>query len=460
MAVMTDRWGEPLTAADAGRAANFDHLVEGYLTFSADILARLREAVGEGDVPLALCVEGFFQLLSQRPTGWERARVIHENLASRPGLTERERGHVAALHAWSSGSPLGAADCWDDVLDRHPRDFLALRLQHFLLFGQGQVLRMRDTLARAIPGFTADVPNASYVAGMVAFTAEEMGELQTAEALGLAAVDADPEDLWAVHAIAHVLETQGRLADGIGWLTERGALVGKGGFANHIWWHKALYLVELDRVYDVLELFDSYVYAGQSEEGLDLTNAVSLLLRLEMAGHDVGNRWARLAPQLGVRLGLHTHPFNDAHYAAGLCFGGRTEEAEALLTGMAAWAATQDDGAAAVLQSCGLVVARGIAAYAAGRFAEAVQHLVPVRYEWWRLGGSHAQRDLFAQVLVAAAQRSGQLGLAARLLAERTGRKNMSPAAWAWHAQVLAAQGDEPGAARAADRAQRLRSVV
>ena len=460
MAVVTDRWGEPLTSPDAEGAASFDRLVEGYLSFSADLPARLQRAVGEGDVPLALCVEGYFQLLSHRRAGWERARAIHELLAQRADLTEREQGHVAALGAWSQGSSLRAADCWDSVLDRHPRDLLALRLQHFLLFGQGQVARMRDTLARAIPGFSADVPYASYVAGMVAFTAEEQGELQTAEALGLAAAEADPDDLWAVHTIAHVLETQGRLADGIGWLTDRPALQGKGSFANHLWWHKGLYLVELDRVEDVLDLFDTVVYPGRSEEGLDLTNAVSLLMRLEIAGHDVGDRWQRLAPHLGVRLGTHTYPFNDVHYVGGLGLAGNTEDAEALLTAMSAWATTRDDEAASVLRLCGLAVGHGLAAYADGRYEEAVHHLLAVRYEWWRLGGSHAQRDVFAQVLIAAAQRSGRLDLTARLLAERTGRRAMSPAAWAWQADVSARRGDDLGAARAADRAARLRAAV
>ena len=426
----------------------------------APLLAPLAQAQDlPGRVGRLAFIEGQVSLYHDPDAGWERARTIHEILRQRRDLSEREQGHIAALGEWSNGSPLGAANCWDDVLDQHPRDFLALRLQHFLLFGQGQVVRMRDTLARAIPGFTADVPSASFVAGMVAFTAEELGELQIAEALGLAAADADPDDLWAVHAIAHVLETQGRLADGIGWLTDRGGLAGKGSFANHLWWHRALYLVELGRVQDVLEVFDRQVYPGQSEEGLDLTNAVSLLLRLEITGQDVGDRWQRLAPHLGVRLGLHSHPFNDAHYVVGLGLAGRFEDAEALLTGMSAWATTRDDDAASVLRTSGLAVGHGLAAYADRRYDDAVQHLLPVRYEWWRMGGSHAQRDVFAQVVIAAAQRAGRFGLAARLLAERTGRRSMSPAAWAWQAEVLATRGDELGAERAADRAERLRAV-
>ena len=277
-----------------------------------------------------------------------------------------------------------------------------------------------------------------------------------AEALGLAAVAQDPADLWAVHAVAHVLEMQGRFEDGVGWLSERVELSKAGSFANHLFWHEALYRLELGRTAEVLYLFDSHVYANSSEEGLDLSNAVSLLARLEIVGVDAGDRWNRLAGPCAARLAQHSHPFNDAHFALALARSGSTDTLARLLGSMAEWA-ERDTDAARTLRRCGLSVALGMAAYGEGRFAEAVQVLAPVRYETWQLGGSLAQLDVFAQILIAAAVGAGQLTLAARLLAERTARRPASPLGWVWEAQVSGRIGDEERAARATERAARLR---
>jgi hypothetical protein len=55
----------------------------------------------------------------------------------------------------------------------------------------------------------------------------------------------------------------------------------------------------------------------------------------------------------------------------------------------------------------------------AGDYGEAIDALSSARNEAIRIGGSHAQRDIVAQTLIAAAERSGRWRLARALLAER-----------------------------------------
>ena len=62
---------------------------------------------------------------------------------------------------------------------------------------------------------------------------------------------------------------------------------------------------------------------------------------------------------------------------------------------------------------------RGDASLRRRRDAEAIEAILPVRYEAHRIGGSHAQRDIVTLTLIAAAERSGQWRLARALLAER-----------------------------------------
>ena len=63
----------------------------------------------------------------------------------------------------------------------------------------------------------------------------------------------------------------------------------------------------------------------------------------------------------------------------------------------------------------------GALSFADGDYAAAVEAILPVRYHAIRIGGSHAQRDIVNQTLIAAAERSGRWNLARALLAERVG---------------------------------------
>ena len=58
-------------------------------------------------------------------------------------------------------------------------------------------------------------------------------------------------------------------------------------------------------------------------------------------------------------------------------------------------------------------------AFGAGDYGEAIEALSSARNEAIRIGGSHAQRDIVAQTLIAAAERVGRWRLARALLAER-----------------------------------------
>ena len=95
-------------------------------------------------------------------------------------------------------------------------------------------------------------------------------------------------------------------------------------------------------------------------------------------------------------------------------------------------------------------------AYGQGDFDGTVERLLPLRHDLVRIGGSHAQRDVFLQFLAEAAIRSGRLKLARALLAERTVHKANSRGTWTKYAAVLERLGEPDGAAAARDRAGAL----
>ena len=80
---------------------------------------------------------------------------------------------------------------------------------------------------------------------------------------------------------------------------------------------------------------------------------------------------------------------------------------------------------------------QGFVAFADGRFADAVRLLRPLRgAAGARLGGSHAQRDVVDQTLLAAAARGGGAALGRSLLAERGRARAETPLA-DWWARAL-----------------------
>jgi hypothetical protein len=101
------------------------------------------------------------------------------------------------------------------------------------------------------------------------------------------------------------------------------------------------------------------------------------------------------------------------------------------------------------MRDVGIPLGEAILAWGGQDYGEVVRHLLPIRYELVRIGGSHAQRDVFWQMLIAGALRAGEHAIARALLAERVAAKPRSRQAWTWYGEALKGTGDEVGAGRA-----------
>src|SRR5262249_19138631 len=75
--------------------------------------------------------------------------------------------------------------------------------------------------------------------------------------------------------------------------------------------------------------------------------------------------------------------------------------------------------AAGLYRTVGIPVVEGLAAFHRGAWAEAVESLLPVRFDLWQIGGSYAQRDVVDWTLTEAAVRAGQRDVALSLAHER-----------------------------------------
>src|SRR5215472_2265751 len=126
------------------------------------------------------------------------------------GATPRERSHIAALTAWTEGELDRTIALWESILRTDPLDVVAFRLAHFASFWLGRPQDMVSSVERVIPAWSEDIPGYASILACHCFAHEEAGNYRAAEPSGRRAIELDPGDLWAAHAVAHVLEMQGR----------------------------------------------------------------------------------------------------------------------------------------------------------------------------------------------------------------------------------------------------------
>jgi len=375
---------------------------------------------------MAHAFRAYLHLLGTEPAGTEVARESLRNAAALGG-TDAERAHLAAVEHLVEGRWHAAGRVLEDVAIDDPHDAVALQIGHQIDFFTGSSRMLRDRIARALPAWDESMPGYHALLGMHAFGLEETGDYARAEAEGRRALELQPRDTWAKHAVAHVMEMQGRLDEGVAWMTvDHEDWSVDSFFSVHNWWHLALYLIELGDTDRVLALYDGPINGGESEVTLDMLDASALLWRLHLAGVDVGDRWEAIADRWMPLAGAGNYTFNDAHAMMAFVGSGRSSAAQEVLAAQAE-AMTRTDDNAAFTREVGGPVARAVLAFGEGDYAATVSLLRPVRSIAHRFGGSHAQRDLLDLTLLEAACRAGQDQVAAALAAERLAWKPQSP---------------------------------
>ena len=461
MPTSVDARGNVTSAASRDTIARLDAATDAYLGARASTPDQIAALVAsDPECTLAHCLDGYVGMLASRHEGRDHAAAALQRargLAAREGhVTPRESGHVRALAAWQHGDMRGAADALDELLRDHPRDLLAVKVSQFVLSYLGESDGMLASVARVLPSWSEEVPGYGFLLGCHAYALEETGDYARAEATGRRAVELNPSDIWAAHAVAHVTEMEGRPHDGLAWIGDVATHWRDcGSFANHLRWHQALLLLDIERYADALELYDREVRRVRTDEYLDVTNAVSLLWRLEQAGVNVGDRWVELGACARNRVEDHALVFVDLHYMMALAAARDPAGVDRFLDSCERFA-RGDSTEAVVMREVGLPAARAVRAHRDGAYADVVRLLYPLRRQVRRIGASHAQRDLFDQLLIDAACRAPATRIAAELLAERTARRPRNMWGWRHYATVLDAL-NAPGAADAWRHVERLR---
>src|SRR5215470_14294377 len=369
-----DAYDLPVSTTDPDALALYDRAVRALLGWQADALTLFR-AAADRDPGLALAHAGaaVCLFLEERFAETKAATEAARGAATRQ--TERERSHVAALTAWTSGQVPQAERLMREHLATWPRDAMVFQRLYYVYFWLGkfpEMLALTDALRDRYPG-------SSFVLGLHAFALEEAGRCAEAIRTAEAALTLEANDPWSVHALAHALYESASFDSGVTKLPPAiHPCRGLNWFRNHLVWHLAL------------------------------------------VGEPVAARWApftAIARERVNRMGLL---FHAAHVAMALAGGGDWAAAKAHLEAVRARAPKDPT------RLMGDVLApliEGLHAFAQGDYATTIAKIEPLRPRIVELGGSRAQRDVFHDTLFEACFRGGDAERAGRFLAERLARR-------------------------------------
>ncbi|WP_342723526.1 tetratricopeptide repeat protein [Bradyrhizobium sp. B097] len=419
---MFDDRGLELSSNSEDAVSAYNEAIRSFLEYRTTAMPLAKQAADlDPQFCLAHCLRGYFFMVFGTLAVLDKARAaLGQAQRTSEAATDREKRHVEALRLWIEGDLTAANACWERILYDYPHDLLALRLHHFNSFWMGQTRALRSIPASVLADWRKDMPGYGNLLGMVAFGCEENGDYANAERYGREAAEVSPDDLWALHAVAHVLEMQGRHSDGLKWLNHPlDQWNDRNPFRRHLWWHKALFHIDAGRLDGALELYDSAVMGDKSDFYLDIQNAASLLARLEFCGVNVGARWAKLADYAENHIDDHALVFTDIHFVMSLAREGRFGAARRLIESMKAYSADELKYVSGVIQKLGVPLCESIIAFEQGRYDDVVDGILPLRHVTGPVGASHAQRDIFDQYLLEAALRANKIPLAQKLLQER-----------------------------------------
>jgi tetratricopeptide (TPR) repeat protein len=435
--VPQDIHGLPISTSSADAGAAFDRTVLGYLKYRADTPEHLRGTLAaDPEFGLAHCLKGYFAMLSYKqanvPIAAEAARTARRLTVT---ATARERAHVDALDAWVVGDLDRMLTVWEAILEKHPTDALALRLAHFGYFWLGRPEEMRASVERVVPKWAAELAGFATMLSCRCFALEESGDYTEAEPAGRAALEIDPGDVWGTHALAHVMEMQGRQDEGIGLLDRlEPNWIGGNNLLHHLWWHRALFHLERREFDAVLDLYDrrirnlgSPLTCAQPDLYIDVQNAASMLFRLERHGVDPGDRWGEIADLGEQRIGDCLSAFTLPHWMMALAATGRDQAAGRMLEAMRAFGAGRET-VARIVGSIAVPICQAVLAHRHGDHAVAVDLMKPVLGTMHRLGGSHAQQDVLEQLVLDSAVKADRADDVRLLLARAAARHPVAPA--------------------------------
>ncbi len=420
MSEIRDRYGLIVTT-DSALAA--DHYVEGLdllleQGFGPEMQFQKAVEVDEG-FALAHAGLSLMHMFQSRAARAKDTAKYATSLALQ--ATRRERQQVEAISLFIGGQGPKSLALIREHLAEFPRDAIMLRLANRLYVtgcsGAG-VANFPNELYAMLNGVERDYVDDWAFLGQYAFAHHEMGYLGESLRLAERSLAARPTSGQASHSVAHVFfETGDHIGGGdfLGdWLSGYDR---RAPFHVHLSWHQALFELAQGRYAAAVSLYETDIRPSVLQRSAaSLADSASLMWRLRIyGGNNPPYSVDEIRDQASPVAGQPGPAFRDAH--AALAFA--ASEDECLFQRLADRLLESSNNGDSLAKEITLPLVKGIGAFAGGAYGEAVRLIEPVFPQLTRIGGSHAQREVFEDTLLEAYLRAEHYDKAEKMLRAR-----------------------------------------
>jgi tetratricopeptide (TPR) repeat protein len=419
-----DRYELPLTTSSPRAAERFQDGMDRLLSYGAAAEESFAAAL-EHDPNFALAHVGTALLAVVRGDAAAARAAVDRARATVSSATRRERQHVEAVGAMIGGDTARGLALVDEHVAEFPRDALLVNQASSAIGFAGAPDREAQRTAfleRLAPAYGDDW----WFQSALAFTYHEVDRFEESRRLSERSLEQYPGNANASHNLAHVsletLDTEAGAAFLDAWLETYDR---RASFHCHLVWHQAMFALHLGRYARALEIFERDI-VGAVNPRLAMIDGSALLWRFRLDGQPgvSPQAWRSLA-DLAARVSRPGFVFGEIHAALAYASCGDTAALGKLMDGLR----ELDKKGHPIAGSVALPLVRGIAAFVAGDHAESLRQLEPVAADAHRIGGSHAQWELFEETMIAsylALERyDAALGLIGRRLARRASPRDL-----------------------------------
>ena len=421
---MSDRYGLPISSRSATAA---EHYVEGLdlvLSQNYGAVDEFHHAIA-ADAGFAMA-HGALAWMHMQAAEVQAARdTVHKASTLAAGATTREQQHLEALSLFIHGQGPQAIALVHEHLSAYPRDAFLLRLAQrlYVLGCSGAGVSnypplFYDLMSSVQPHYGEDWA----FLGQYAWANHEIGQIEEGRRLAEHSLELRPTNAVAAHSVAHVCFERGEYQQGGEFLGEW--LEGfdrRAQYRVHLSWHQCLFDLAMGRYQRVLQRYDDDIrQAVVANQVRALQDSASLMWRWKLyGGADLSGTWQEVR-DLALPATENSGPaFRDGH--AALAFAAASDD---LMLGQLIDRlrdlAAQGNALAA---EATLPLVQGISAFAHGEYAEAARLLGPLHPQLTRIGGSHAQREVFEDTILEAFLRAGEFDQAEALLQTRLSQR-------------------------------------
>ncbi len=419
-----DRFEQPITTDSARAVERYDEAVDLLFALQPGSGPLIDEALGiDPEFALAYCVKARSMAAAGDMPEARRYAALGRDLAVE--RSARERGHAEIVYLALHGESVPALRAVREHAATYPRDAVplsfALGVYGLLGFGGFRDFHARQArlLERVAPAWGDDW----WFLAAFGWALVEAGDGARGIPMLERAMELNPRNANAVHGRVHAYYEDGAAAQGEAlidaWLPnyDRSAVL-----HGHLSWHQALFALQRGHVDRALAVYRDSIRPAASRALPMFTtiDAASFITRAAVAGHPLGAgeirevaTFARMHfPKPGV-------PFLNAHLAMAHA---AARDVDALSRLERDIALLLDDAA----QPSGPVIAlvcQAITAYGLGHFGTARERMAEAMPDLERLGGSHAQRDVFIDLAISAAMLAGGAREAERIARKRWTRR-------------------------------------